>query len=93
MEWAKKLGLKSFEIGGPFDKALDAVCERLGVRESYGDNLAVFHSTFTFIIPQLRYVNPERKLKSCDVRHNAYSACARPVSGVVIVTCRVFGIR
>lgn len=31
LEWARKLGLKSFEPGGPYDKALDAVCERLGV--------------------------------------------------------------
>lgn len=31
LEWAEKLGLKSFELGGPYDKALDAVCERLGV--------------------------------------------------------------
>lgn len=31
LEWARKLGLKSFELGGPYDKALDAVCERLGV--------------------------------------------------------------
>lgn len=31
VEWARKLGLKSFELGGPFDKALDAVCKRLGV--------------------------------------------------------------
>lgn len=31
LEWARKLGLKSFDLGGPYDKALDAVCERLGV--------------------------------------------------------------
>ncbi|CAM9729910.1 unnamed protein product, partial [Hapterophycus canaliculatus] len=31
LEWARKLGLKSFEPGGPFDKALDVVCDRLGV--------------------------------------------------------------
>ncbi|CBJ27378.1 oxidoreductase [Ectocarpus siliculosus] len=31
LEWSRKLGLKSFEPGGPFDDALDAVCSRLGV--------------------------------------------------------------
>lgn len=34
LEWARKLGLKSFEPGGPYDKALDAVCDRLGVSET-----------------------------------------------------------
>ncbi|CAB1103128.1 unnamed protein product [Ectocarpus sp. CCAP 1310/34] len=31
LEWSRKLGLKSFEPGGPLDNALDAVCSRLGV--------------------------------------------------------------
>ncbi|CAM9167945.1 unnamed protein product [Laminaria digitata] len=35
LEWARKLGLKSFELGGPYDKALDAVCERLGVNTEH----------------------------------------------------------
>ncbi|CAM9802464.1 unnamed protein product, partial [Ectocarpus sp. 13 AM-2016] len=31
LEWSRKLGLKSFEPGGSFDNALDAVCSRLKV--------------------------------------------------------------
>ncbi|CAM9776690.1 unnamed protein product, partial [Ectocarpus sp. 12 AP-2014] len=31
LEWSRKMGLKSFEPGGPFDNALDAVCSRLEV--------------------------------------------------------------
>ncbi|CAM9295019.1 unnamed protein product [Ectocarpus fasciculatus] len=31
LEWSRKLRLKSFEPGGPFDNALDVVCSRLGV--------------------------------------------------------------
>eukprot|EP00903_Cladosiphon_okamuranus_P016206 g14954.t1 len=35
LEWARKLGLKSFELDGPYDEALDAVCERLGVNTEH----------------------------------------------------------
>lgn len=64
LEWAEKLGLKSFELGGPFDKALDAVCERLGV--SFKIFFTPTQLTFTALTvlalsPFACCVNPERR--------------------------------